>query len=64
MGLYFPIDCKLLVDFVDMVDRKLFDIDKHFGYVLYCQKHAVFRSVYLSVFERDELIVNLVLYYD
>ena len=25
--LYFPIDDQLLVDFVDMVDRKLFDVD-------------------------------------
>ena len=64
MRLYFPIDGKLLVDFVDMVDRKLLDVDKQFSYVFYCQKHTVFRSIDLSVFEWDELVVNLVLNYD
>lgn len=64
MRLYFPIDGKLLVDFVYMVDRKLLDIDQQFSYVFYCQKHTVFRSIDLSVFERDELVVNLVLNYD
>ena len=63
MWLNLSIDWQLLVDFMDVADGELLDIDNELSTAFHRQIHPVFRFVYLSVFYGSELVVYFMLNY-